>query len=77
MQRHLEQRFFIRHFNDPAEIHHRHAVADMFHDSKIVRHKQVRKLEFLLQVHHQIDDLGLDRYVQRRHWFVPDDQGGA
>ena len=39
-----------------------------------MRDEQVGQLELVLQVHQQIDDLRLDRHVQRGHRFVADDQ---
>ena len=49
-----KQRGRWRDFNDSAEIHYRHAVADVFHDPKIVRNKEQGKSKFLLQFDQQI-----------------------
>ena len=38
--------------------------------------EEISEPEFLLQILQQVDDLGLDRYVQRRHRLVADDQLG-
>src|SRR5262249_17960662 len=46
----------------------------MLDDRKIMGDKQIGEPELLLQVLQEIDDLGLDRYIQRRHRFVADDQ---
>jgi hypothetical protein len=43
-----------------AGIHYRDAVADVAHHGQVVRDEQVREIEFLLQVHQQVDDLRLD-----------------
>ena len=74
MQRHLEQAGLVGGLDDAAQIHHRHAVADVLHHRQIVRDEQIGQLELVLQVHQQIDDLRLDRHVQRRHRLVADDQ---
>ena len=46
----------------------------MFHHRQIVRDEQIGQLELILKVHQQVDDLRLDRHVQRRDRFVADDQ---
>jgi hypothetical protein len=67
-------RLLVGVFDDFAEIHDRDAVADVLDDSEIVRDEQIRKVLFALQIHHQIDDLSLDRHVERRDRLVADDQ---
>ena len=74
MQRVGEEGLLIRVFDDLAEIHDRDAVADVLYDGEIVRDKQIREVLFALQIHHQIDDLSLDRHVERRDRLVADDQ---
>ena len=51
--------------DDAAEIHHRDAVADVPHDREIVRDEQDREAELALQVAQQVEDLRLDRDVER------------
>ena len=41
VQRAREQRCLVGVFDDAPEIHHRHAMADMFDDREIMRHEQV------------------------------------
>ena len=60
-----------REFGDLAEVHDRHAVADVLHDRQVVRDEQVG------QIHppsagrlQQVDDLRLDRHVERAHGLV-------
>src|SRR6204780_1560655 len=65
-----------RGLDDAAEIHHGDASADMLDDRQIMGDEQISEPEFLLQVLQQIDDLGLDRYIQRRHRLIADDQFG-
>ena len=59
-----------------AEVHHRDAVADVPHHRQIVGDEQVRQPELVLQVREQVEDLRLDRHVERRHRLVADDQPG-
>ena len=47
----------------------------MAHHGQIVRDEQVRELELALQVFEQIDDLRLDRNVERRYRFIAHDEG--
>src|SRR5439155_23277839 len=65
-----------RHLDDATEIHHRNALADVFDHREIMGDKEISQPEFLLQILQQIDDLGLDRHVQRRHRLIADDQLG-
>jgi hypothetical protein len=44
------------------------------HDGQVVCDKDVRELKIALQVGEQVDDLRLDRDVQRRHRLVTDKQ---
>ena len=43
-------------------------------DAEVVRDEHVRQLELVLQVVEQVDDLRLDRDVERRDRLVGDDQ---
>ena len=64
----------LRLLDDPAEIHHRHLIGEMLHDREVVRDEQVRDVALLLQVIQQVEDLRLDRNVQRRNRLVADDE---
>ena len=46
----------------------------MPHDREVVGDEKVGQVELALQVLQQVDDLGLDRNVQRRHRLVADDE---
>ncbi len=74
MLRRGEQRLLVGVFDDAAEIHHGDVVADVLHHGEIVRDEQVSEAELVLQVHHEIEDLRLDRHVERRDRLVADDQ---
>jgi hypothetical protein len=64
-------------FDDPAEVHHGDAVGDVAHHRKIVRDEQVGQAELLLQRLQQIDDLRLDRHVERGDRLVENEQIGT
>ena len=74
VQRVVEQLRALRHFDELAQVHDGHPVADVPHQRQVVRDEQVRQPEPLLQVLQQIDDLRLHRDVQRRHRLVADQQ---
>ena len=57
-------------FNNLTAEHYDHIMADMFHDCKIVRNKEVRKSELILQVLKQVNDLSLDADIQGAYHFV-------
>ena len=58
--------------DDATEVHHGDAVRDLADDSKVVCDKDVGEVELLLQVGQQVDDLRLDRDVERRDRLVRD-----
>ena len=47
---------------------------DVPHDREIVRDEEVGQAALALQRFQQIDDLALDRHVERRHRLVADDE---
>src|SRR5881409_4318873 len=61
-------------FDDPAEVHDRHPVAHVLDDAEVVRDEEQRESEPPLQVLQEIEDLGLDGDIQRRHGLVGDDE---
>ena len=76
MPRFAEQRVAVGDLDDAAQVHHRHAVADVAHHREVVRDEQVRQMQPLLQLHQHVDHLRLDRHVERRHRLVADHQAG-
>src|SRR5687768_17240840 len=52
-------------FDDLALIHHRDAVGEVVDDAKIVGDEDQGKVEVLLQLLEQIQNLRLDRYIER------------
>src|ERR1051326_6605127 len=63
-----------RNFDDFAEIHDRDAVADMLDHAQIVRNEQISQSELALQVEQHVENLHLDRNVQRRDRFIGHDE---
>ena len=53
-----------------AEIHHDDLVGHVLHDRKIVADEEIGEPHPLLQLHQQVQDLALDREIQRRHRLV-------
>ena len=65
------------HFDDAAQVHHGHAPADMTDDAEVVGDEEVREIETLLQVLQQVDNLRLNRDIERGNRLVADDDLGA
>ena len=60
--------------DDLAEVHDRHAVADIGNGGEVMGDEQVGQPEALLQIGEQVEDLRLDRHVERGDRLVADDQ---
>ena len=58
------------------QIHHRDLIGDVLHHAQIMRNKEIRQADLLLQVHQEVQNLGLDGHVQRGHRLVADDKLG-
>ena len=63
-------------FDDLSEIHHGNAIGDVFHDRQIVRDEDEREIHLPAKLRKQIQDLRLDRNIERRHGFIGDDHLG-
>ena len=59
-----------------AEIHHQHAIGDVFHHVQVVRNEQIGQVQPRLELGQQVEHLCLDRFVQRGDGFVEDDETG-
>ena len=59
-----------RDLDDLAEVHHGDPVGDVADDREVVGDEEIRQAEPLLQLLEQVDDLRLDRDVERRHRLV-------
>ena len=74
MQRLAIKRIAVCDFHHAAEIHHHDPHRDVADHGEVVRDEQIGKPEPLLQILQQVDDLALDRHVERRHGLVADDE---
>src|SRR5688572_21417439 len=70
-------RIALGNFHDFAQIHDGYPVADMLDHPQVMRDKQVGQMHLLLQLLQEIDDLRLNRNVQRRYRFIADDKLGT
>ena len=52
-------------FAESAEVHHGDAVTYVLDDGKVVGNEQKREIVLDLEVRQQVDDLSLNRNVQR------------
>ena len=66
VQRRAEQGPFVGELDDPSEVHHRDAMADVLHHRQIMCDEQVGQPELVLQVHQEIDHLRLNGDIESR-----------
>ncbi len=83
MQGLAEDRILGALLHRPAQVHHHDVVGDVVHHAQIVRDEEVGELELDLQLAQQVQDLRLDRDVERRdrlvrhHQLRPQHQGAG
>ena len=65
-----KQFFGRRDLDDLTQIHHRDMVAGVGHHGEVVGYEQERQPQFLLQGIQQVEDVRLDRHVERGDTFV-------
>ena len=70
----LVDRLAVAELDDAAEVHHGDAVGDLPDHRQVVRDEDVGEVELALQVPQQVQDLRLDRDVERGDRLVADDQ---
>ena len=58
------------HLDQLTQIHHADAVGDVVHHREVVGDKDVGERVLSLQIGQQVQHLGLNRYVERRHGLV-------
>ena len=63
----LPDRTFL---DDLARVHDEHSRGDLAHEAEIVGHEQDRHRGLLLDRLQQVDDLGLDRHIERGRRLV-------
>ena len=59
--------------DEAPEIHHAHVSRDLAHHREVVRDEDIAECELALQVGKQIEDLRLNRHIERRDRLVADD----
>ena len=57
-------------------VHHDDLVCHACNDAEIVRDQYQRHACLLLQIGDEIENLSLNRYIQRGCWLVRDEHGG-
>ena len=65
----------VRKLDDLTKIHHSNAVADMFYKIESVGNEEVGQVELFLQLFEKVDDLCLNRNVERRYRLVANQKG--
>src|SRR5688572_27384547 len=63
--------------DDLPQVHHRDAGRDVAYNGEVVRDEQVREAQLLLKLLEQVDDLRLDRNVERGYRLVAHDELGV
>jgi hypothetical protein len=61
-------------FHDMAQVHDGNRIADVPYHIQVMGNKKITEAEPGLQVSDEIYNLGLDRDVQSRDWFITYDQ---
>ena len=69
-----EERVARPRLDDAAEVHDRDRVRHVPDDREVVRDEEIRQVEPVLKAAQEVEDLCLDRDVDRRHGLVEDDQ---
>ena len=72
----LEQLAAVGQLGHLAQVHDRDPVADVLDHAHVVGDEQVRQAELALELLEQVQDLGLDRHVERGDRLVADDEVG-
>ena len=57
-----------------SEIHDCHPGRNMLHDLEVVSNEKISETQLFLQILHEIDDLSLNRYIQRGDRLITDDE---
>ena len=60
--------------DDPPQVHDRDPIGYVLDHSEVVSYEQQRQVEFRLQFRQKVQDLGLDRDVEGRHWLIGHNQ---
>ena len=63
-------------FHHLAQVHDGDVVRDVLDHRQVVGDEQIRQVPLFLQLHHQVEDLGLDGHIQCGDRLVAHDEGG-
>ncbi len=63
-------------FDDLTEVHHRDGVGDLVHEREVVGDDEGRQPESAPDLVEELDDLGLDRHIERGHRLIGHDEVG-
>ena len=66
----------FRAFDDASRVHDVEMVGVFSDHAQVVRNEQQRKMQALAHVAQQIENLALDRHVERGRWLVRDEKHG-
>ncbi|BEP95341.1 hypothetical protein GmRootA79_37250 [Acidovorax sp. A79] len=69
-----EQLFSRPDFDNASQVHHCHAVAKRTHHGEVMADEKKAQPEVGSQLRKKVEDLRLNRYVERRNGFVCDQQ---
>src|SRR5918996_2231816 len=72
-----KERLRRRRLDDLPRVHDEHAVGDVANDGQVVRDEKVGQIQPALNLVQEVEQLGLNRYVQRRGGLVEHDDGGV
>src|SRR5262249_40037192 len=72
-----EQALRLALLDDLAEVHHRDAVGEVADHAEVVGDEEVGEAELALEVAQEVQDLRLDRDVERRGRLVADEHARA
>jgi hypothetical protein len=71
-----EEALYGRLLDDLPGVHHEGAVGHLRDDAEIVRDEEHREAELVAQAEQELEDLRLDRHVERRRRLVGDEETG-
>ena len=66
--------FTISELHDFTQVHDGHPVADVFYDAQVVGYEQVGQVELFLQILQKVENLCLNRYIQRGDRLIGNNQ---
>ena len=74
MQRIGAELLAVGDLDDLPQVHHGDPVADMGDGGQVVANEQITHPQILLQMLQQANNLRSDRYIQRRHRLIEDNE---